>query len=402
MTREVWITGTGLLSALGEGEDAIRAALDDPRRWRAAIDSQAMAPYHIHPIRDLNLDRHIAKKSDQRQMGPLMQLGAYGAGMALANAGVAGNADLLKRLNMIVAATGGERDPVLDGQIVAEVSRRNDRDTVLNERLVGGLRPTLFLSQLPNLFAGNISIVHGVAGSSRTFMGEEAAGVDALRVAFQSIAAGQGDQFLVGSAYAADRGEMALLFNAGGGHLLRGAFAPVWRRPQAGICMGSMAAFLVIEAREHAEARGAKPLARIADIRSERSTREAGAARANAERQWAALVPRLRPGPLAVLSGATGVGPITQEERAMLADWRRAWPQMAVRGTGTAIGHGFEAQFLANVVLAVDAVRRGGLFAPLDPDEPLEADLRGGVSQAVVTQWGFWRGEGLALIEAVS
>ena len=35
------------------------------------------------------------------------------------------------------------------------------------------LRPTLFLAQLSNLLAGNISIVHGVTGSSRTFMGEE-------------------------------------------------------------------------------------------------------------------------------------------------------------------------------------------------------------------------------------
>ena len=47
------------------------------------------------------------------------------------------------------------------------------------------LRPTLFLAQLSNLLAGNISIVHGVTGSSRTFMGEEAAGVDAVRIALR-------------------------------------------------------------------------------------------------------------------------------------------------------------------------------------------------------------------------
>ena len=49
------------------------------------------------------------------------------------------------------------------------------------------LRPTLFLAQLSNLLAGNISIVHGVTGSSRTFMGEEAAGVDAVRIAAARI-----------------------------------------------------------------------------------------------------------------------------------------------------------------------------------------------------------------------
>ena len=67
----------------------------------------------------------------------------------------------------------------------------------LNEHLMGDLRPTLFLAQLSNLLAGNISIVHGVIGSSRTFMGEEARRrrrADRLR----AIAAGQGDIFLVG------------------------------------------------------------------------------------------------------------------------------------------------------------------------------------------------------------
>ena len=48
------------------------------------------------------------------------------------------------------------------------------------------LRPTLFLAQLSNLLAGNISIVHGVTGSSRTFMGEEAAGVDACALRWRA------------------------------------------------------------------------------------------------------------------------------------------------------------------------------------------------------------------------
>ena len=48
---------------------------------------------------------------------------------------------------------------------------------------MGDLRPTLFLAQLSNLLAGNISIVHGVTGASRTFMGEESSGVDAIRIA---------------------------------------------------------------------------------------------------------------------------------------------------------------------------------------------------------------------------
>ena len=73
-------------------------------------------------------------------------------------------------------------------------AKTNDKPgRFLNERLMNDLKPTLFLAQLSNLLAGNIAIVHGVIGSSRTFMGEEQAGVDAVRIAHARIAAGQRD-----------------------------------------------------------------------------------------------------------------------------------------------------------------------------------------------------------------
>ena len=80
---------------------------------------------------------------------------------------------------------------------------------------MGDLRPTLFLAQLSNLLAGNISIVHGVVGSSRTFMGEEASGVDAVRIALSPPRGGTGDIFLVGGAFNAEREDMLLLFEMG-------------------------------------------------------------------------------------------------------------------------------------------------------------------------------------------
>ena len=79
---------------------------------------------------------------------------------------------------MIVAAGGGERDLAVDCNIL-NLEAEGTALRLFNERLMNDLRPTLFLAQLSNLLAGNIAIVHGVTGSSRTFMGEEAAGVDA-------------------------------------------------------------------------------------------------------------------------------------------------------------------------------------------------------------------------------
>jgi 3-oxoacyl-[acyl-carrier-protein] synthase II len=99
----------------------------------------------------------------------------------------------------------------------------------LNEKLMGDLRPTLFLAQLSNLLAGNISIVHGVTGSSRTFMGEESSGVDAVRIALSRIAAGQSDIALVGGAHNGERPDLLMLYEFGG-NCLKGQYKPVWER----------------------------------------------------------------------------------------------------------------------------------------------------------------------------
>jgi 3-oxoacyl-[acyl-carrier-protein] synthase II len=404
LMRDVWITGCGLVSALGEGEAQHWARLDGAAAG-GAVDSTSFAPFHVYPIGQLELDRHIPRRGDQRAMGPLMQYGTYAAGMALQAAGVAGDEDLLGRMHLLAASGGGERDVELDEQILAtlcggEAPQAALNEATLNERLMNGLRPTLFLAQLPNLFAGNISIVHGVSGSSRTFMGEESAGVDAVRIGFERIAAGQGDLVLVGSAFNAGRWDTHLIYQPGG-LLLSGAMRGLWERPRDGICLGSAGTFLVLEAREHAERRGAAPLARLSAIRSDRCSRAAGAAASNAARQWVAVRPKLRGNALAVLSGACGSGPITREERDFLQDLAASGIPLTVRGTAAALGHSVESAFLTNLVLAISCLERRKVFAPLAPEEPLEARDIGAVDQVLVTGWGHRRGEGMALLQTV-
>jgi len=71
-------------------------------------DTTTWAPFVIHPIAALDLDKQIPKKGDQRQMEAWQRIGTYAAGLALDSAGVKGNAELLARMDMIVAA-GGRR-----------------------------------------------------------------------------------------------------------------------------------------------------------------------------------------------------------------------------------------------------------------------------------------------------
>ena len=257
---------------------------------------------------------------------------------------------------------------------------------LLNERLANGLRPTLFLAQLSNLLAGNISIVHGVTGSSRTFMGEEMAGADAVRIAVARLAEGRGGIALAGGAHAAGRWDM-LLLHALGGQLRRGGWAPMAERGDGagGVVTGSVGAFLVLETRSHAQARGARGLAEIAVVATDAARRtEEDTARASAAGLVGAMRALLRPG-YAVVSGASGAAEPLAEEAGFLAELRDAGTaQGPVLHTAEAIGHSFEAAFPANLALGALALGR--------PDAP---------PQALVTGFGAWRGEALALLEPV-
>jgi 3-oxoacyl-[acyl-carrier-protein] synthase II len=391
--REAWITGIGILSCLGEGAEAHWQKL---MQAQPSADTATFAPFVVHPLAPMNFDAQIPKKGDQRQMEAWQRIGTYAAGLALDSAGVKGKPDILSRMDMIVAAGGGERDLNVDSTILSGIRGAKDPGAYLNERLMSDLRPTLFLAQLSNLLAGNISIVHGVTGSSRTFMGEEPAGVDAVRVAFARIMSGQSDIALVGGSYNGERPD-SLMFFEFTSLSLKDRLVPVWERTgRGGIALGSIGAFLVIEAREHAEARGAKPLARLTAVLSDCSRRAPGDVTATLAREWDAIKNKVVAGHAAVLSGAAGGAPATGEERAFL----EAHPDLAVRATGSYLGHGPEPQFPMNIALAAVALGHGSLFPPCDATG-LERPMTGDLQQVVVTGVGHWRGEGLALVERV-
>jgi 3-oxoacyl-[acyl-carrier-protein] synthase II len=391
--REAWITGVGIVSCLGEGPQAHWQKLMEAN---PSADTSTFAPYVVHPLAAINFDAQIPKKGDQRQMENWQRIGTYAAGLALESAGVKGNADILSRVDMIVAAGGGERDLAVDSTILSGMPHAANPAAFLNERLMSDLRPTLFLAQLSNLLAGNISIVHGVTGSSRTFMGEESSGVDAVRISLARIAAGQSDIALVGGAHNGERLDLLALYEFGKFNL-KGRYAPVWERGEnGGFALGTLGAFLVIEAREHAEKRGAKPLARLTVVLSDRTKRQPGTVTAGLARLWDKLKDKVKAAHAAVLSGATGAATVTAEERAFLA----AHGDLAVRATGSYLGHGLEPQFPMNVALAAVAIAHGSLFPPCD-STGVERPMSGELKQVLVTSVGHWRGEALALVERV-
>ncbi|WP_199925238.1 beta-ketoacyl-ACP synthase [Neorhizobium sp. SOG26] len=394
--NDVVITGVGIVTCQGVGKEPHVALLSAAEVGAPKVETERFAPYPVHPMPEIDWSAQIPKRGDQRQMENWQRLGVFSAGLALDDAGLKADAEACASMDMIVAAGGGERDIKVDSLIVDEALKRNDRELLLNEKLTTELRPTLFLAQLSNLVAGNISIVHKVTGSSRTFMGEEAAGITAVETAFHRIKAGQSTHSLVGGAFVAERADIILLVEGIRAHAT-GEWHPLWSRSEdngGGMMMGSVGAFLVLESRSHAEARGAHIYAVIEAIEGDRGNRDEGKLEKRLSR-LAAHAGDLSKADTVVFSGASGVHDITKREKSLLASQLDGAP---IRGYGGITGHGMEAQFPLGLALAALTLDSGATVPTFDSEN--EKPMTAPAKHAVVTTVGYTRGEGLAVLSA--
>ncbi len=388
--RDVLITGIGLVSSLGVGREAHWQALSAPGAG-PVLDRESFAPYTIHPLPGIEWGEQIPKRGDQRQMETWQRLGVYAAGLALDDAEAKDEA-LCGTMDMVVAAGGGERDVAVDQTNLEAGGGSNHRGGLRKQKLTTELRPTLFLAQLSNLLAGNISIVHKVTGSSRTFMGEEGAGISAVETAVARIRNGQSSHLLVGGAFQTEHVDMLLGYELAG-YLHRDEWKPVWERQGAqggGVVTGSGAAFLLLESREHAQARGRKAYAALGDVVSGRDRRNEGLAA-----ELAALLDKARgnTAPDLVVSGASGAHAATAAEEEALASLGAP-----CRAFSSLTGHLKEAQFPFAIALAALAIARGAPFPPFasEKEQPLES----APGAVLATAIGHHRFEGAALVVA--
>lgn len=388
--KEVCITGLGLVTCHGEGAEHHWKVMGGDTAPEPVVNLDTVPPYGVHPMPEMDWALQIPRK-DQRQMENWQRLGTYAAGLALDDAGIKGDEELVSTMDLVVAAGGGERDIETDEAILKDAIASNDREQVLLDRLSTDLRPTLFLAQLSNLLAGNISIVHKVTGSSRTYMGEESAGVTTIQNAVSRIASGQSTHMLVGGSYNADRPD-ALLPHALGHFLYAGGKEGIHARQEngGGMRFGSAGAFLVLEQAEHAKARGAKSYAKLSSVASDLGKRdgEAGTKRLDTMMQEIGVIPD------AIISGATGVTPATTFEMDYLKN--RFGGEMPVRAYQTQVGQSLEANFPVGVALAALALHHDGFYAPFEKEE---IPISGDVSKILVTSIGHQLSEGFALLE---
>ncbi|CAF26025.1 beta-ketoacyl-ACP synthase [Bartonella quintana] len=388
--QAVFITGIGLISSLGEGTAHHWNLLND-HTVTLNLDCSTFSPYTVHKLPEVDWNLQIPKRSDQRQMGTWQRLGTYAAGLALDDAGMKNNEQLTSTMDMIIAAGGGERDIVVDTQILSKARRVADHASMLNSILSTELRPTLFLAQLSNLLAGNISIVHKVTGSSRTFMGEEGCGLSAIQIAAARIRSGQSTHALVGSSYNAQSYDM-LLAHELGGLLTRSGWTPVWERKNClggGVITGSGGIFLVLESEEHARKRNARAYAEIKQIITDQTDRM----KIPLKKSIATMLKTIEAKSALAISAASGFHEVTEAEQNALDD-----ADMFYRGITTLFGYMREAQFLLALALSAITVEKKRCFPALSAHEkPFSKE----VHEAFVTTIGIKRAEGIVRLTAV-
>lgn len=265
--RRIVVTGMGVVSPLGTGTEAAWARLiagqSGLRRLPAdlAPDVPAQVAGTVQSKTEdaeagFDLDAAVPGK-DQKKMDRFIQFALAAADEAIAQAKWAPETDAEKDRTATIIATGIGGFPA-----IAEAVRITD------SRGVRRLSPFTVPSFLANLAAGWVSIRHGFKGPLGAPVTACAAGVQAIGDAARLIRSGEADIAICGGAESTiDRVSLGSFAAA---RALGSAFndeptkaSRPFDAARDGFVMGEGAGILVIEALEHALARGATPIAEL-------------------------------------------------------------------------------------------------------------------------------------------
>lgn len=265
--RRIVVTGMGVVSPLGAGVEAAWARLiagqsglrrlpadlapDVPAQVAGTVQSKAE-----DAEAGFDLDAAVPGK-DQKKMDRFIQFALAAADEAIAQARWAPETDAQKDRTATIIATGIGGFPA-----IAEAVRITD------SRGVRRLSPFTVPSFLANLAAGWVSIRHGFKGPLGAPVTACAAGVQAIGDAARLIRSGEADIAICGGAESTiDRVSLGSFAAA---RALGSAFndeptkaSRPFDEARDGFVMGEGAGILVIEALEHALARGATPIAEL-------------------------------------------------------------------------------------------------------------------------------------------
>jgi 3-oxoacyl-[acyl-carrier-protein] synthase II len=269
---EIVITALGVVSPLGMGCEAFAAALRQPRSGVGPISLCDPAGLRVHlagEVRDFD-GKSVIPKSHRKSlkiMSRSMQMGIAAALEAWQAAGLAEGKVDPDRVGAVFGADNMRIDPFEVAVSYVGCSKDGHADLAAwQARSQTTSFPLGMLRTLPNLVASHISIVLDARGPNNTHYHSEVSSLMAITEAMRVIERGAADVMIAGGASSLtdpfDWARHQLLFELS---LARGVGAAP--RPfdlrRDGQVIGEGAGALVLESRQHAEARGARILARL-------------------------------------------------------------------------------------------------------------------------------------------
>ncbi len=255
--RRVVVTGVGLVCAVGNSTEEVWANLAAGRGGIAPITSFDTTGFPVTFAAEVKgLDPlAYADKKEARKMSRFILLGIAAADEAVRSSGLHITDKLSERIGVHIGSGIGGFD-------VIEREHKN----FLN----GGPRkisPFFIPATIVNLASGHVSIRHNAKGPNQTAATACTSGAHSVGDSFRIIERGDADVMIAGGAEAA-----ITPMSVGGFAAMRAlstrntdpehACRP-WDRDRDGFVVGEGAGILILEALEHAQARGANILAEV-------------------------------------------------------------------------------------------------------------------------------------------
>ncbi|GJD53964.1 3-oxoacyl-[acyl-carrier-protein] synthase 2 [Methylobacterium crusticola] len=264
--RRVVVTGLGMVSPLGSSVDVTWSRLVEGRSGAARVEAFDVSDLACKiacsiPLGDgsggtFNPDRWMEPK-EQRKVDPFIVYAMAAAGQAL------DDADWHPASYEDQIATG-----VLIGSGIGGIGGIYDASVTLYEKGPRRISPFFIPGRIINLASGQVSIAHGLKGPNHAVVTACSTGAHAIGDAARLIALGDADVMLAGGAespinrlslagFAACRA-----LSTGFNDEPQRASRP-YDRDRDGFVMGEGAGVVVLEAYEHAVARGARIYAEV-------------------------------------------------------------------------------------------------------------------------------------------
>lgn len=262
--RDIVITGLGVVSPIGIGCDAFWGALAAGAsgiRLVDLFDSSSLKVRFGGQIPDFEPKQYVRPRKSLKVMSREIQLGFAAADLALTDAGIA---EATLDPDRFGVAFGNDMI-YADLEDLEQTYRRSARDGqfdfhLWSEAIQEELHPLWLLKHLPNMTASHVAIAHDARGPNNSIVLGDVSGLLAIAEAASVIRRGWADVMLAGGTGC--RLHPTALVARGDGLLSHRAddFQAASRpfdRDRDGLVNGEGAGVFVLEAREHADRRGA-------------------------------------------------------------------------------------------------------------------------------------------------